>query len=311
MARIITADLHNHSTASDGEYTPFELVARAKELGLKAVGITDHDNIEGLDEALKAGKQLGIQVIPGVEVSVAFKRPYFVGTLHILFYFSNDILNNTAFRQELMEILSQGRGLELVKTRVKAINIEFGPQGKNTLLREPLTIEQITNYSSNVTRRHFALALKEKHGITERTQITNIIGNDSSAYIPSGIDIGLLPSFVKKYNILKVLAHPAAGSFPEESLYREVLPPVETVEKILPEFLELNLNGIEVHYPGHIAEHRELLIEWAKKYNLIISGGSDCHDLDRPLGIDGLTQEEFKVFLDNLHYTATDHSIKK
>ena len=90
MGRNIIADLHNHSTSSDGEYAPTELVAKAKELGLKAVGLTDHDTIEGLDEAIQAGNKYGVKVLPGVEVSLAFKRPYFVGTLHLLLYFTTD-----------------------------------------------------------------------------------------------------------------------------------------------------------------------------------------------------------------------------
>ena len=101
MSRTIIADLHNHSTASDGEYTPTELVVKAKELGLKAIGITDHDTIEGLNEAIQAGNKFGVMVLLGVEVSLAFKRSYFVGTLHLLLYFTNGLLNNAEFKTML------------------------------------------------------------------------------------------------------------------------------------------------------------------------------------------------------------------
>ena len=65
-------DLHVHSTASDGSYAPAEVVRLAKEAGLKAVALTDHDTIDGLDEALAAGQALGLEVIPGVEISARF-----------------------------------------------------------------------------------------------------------------------------------------------------------------------------------------------------------------------------------------------
>ena len=86
------ADLHNHTIASDGEYTTTELVQKAQELGLRAVGVTDHDTLGGLDEALAAGEDAGIMVIPGVEVSLRFRRPYFTGTLHYLLYIPQDVL---------------------------------------------------------------------------------------------------------------------------------------------------------------------------------------------------------------------------
>ena len=64
ISSMIVADLHNHSTVSDGEYTPSELVLQAHEMGLKAIALTDHDTIAGLDEAVEAGRKSGIKVIP-------------------------------------------------------------------------------------------------------------------------------------------------------------------------------------------------------------------------------------------------------
>ena len=301
MPGKIVADLHNHSTVSDGEYTPTELVAKAKELGLKVLGLTDHDTIAGLEEAIQAGEKYGIRVVPGVEVSLAFKRPYFVGTLHLLLYFKTELLNNAEFKNALNNVLSHGRGPALVSARVKEINAVFGPQGTQPMLTNPLTTEQLNQYSTNVTRRHFALALKEKHGIEAREQISQIIGNDSPAYIPSGINMKLLPPLLQQFPVFRVFAHPAAGSFPEPSHYKEVLPPIETIEKLWPEFIELGLDGIEVYYPGHTQEHRELLLQWAEKFGLVVTGGSDCHDyVQRPLGVEGLTEEQFGVFWDKV-----------
>lgn len=108
MDRTFIADLHNHTTASDGEYTPTELVNQAVALGLQAVGVTDHDTLNGLDEALAAGEAAGIRVVPGVEVSLRFKRPAFTGTLHYLLYIPNDLLEDARFRRDAEAIFGQG-----------------------------------------------------------------------------------------------------------------------------------------------------------------------------------------------------------
>ena len=298
------ADLHNHTTASDGEYSPKELVLAAWDLGLTAVGVTDHDTLNGLDEAMAAGKEIGIRVVPGVEVSLRFRRDYFTGTLHYLLYIPYTLLEDAAFRQMAAGIFSQGRGASLVRARVTAINEEFGPKGKTPLLKRALTAVEIESLAPNITRRHFALALKENHGL-DKAQINSLIGNDSRSYLPSGIDMNQLTPLLKKYpQLVRVFAHPAAGSFPGESLYNEVLPPIEIVDRLMPEFLDeniLGLDGFEVHYPGHAPEHEALMAQWAQKYDLIITGGSDCHDrVERPLGVTGVSQEELDVLLAKL-----------
>ncbi|HID53769.1 MAG TPA: PHP domain-containing protein [Anaerolineae bacterium] len=295
------ADLHNHTTASDGEYTPTELVRKAKELGLTAVGVTDHDTLNGLDEALAAGEELGVRVVPGVEVSLRFRREYFTGTLHYLLYIPYALLADDRFRRMALNIFSQGRGAGLVRARVEAINAEFGPAGQTPLLQRDLTPEEIETLAPNVTRRHFALALSQNHGL-DKAQITQLIGNDSPAYVPSGIDPRqLTPLLHACPQLVRVFAHPAAGSYPGESLYNEVLPPIEIVDRLMPEFLDddlLGLDGLEVHYPGHVAEHEALMAAWAQRYGLMITGGSDCHDrVKRPLGVAGVSEAELNKLL--------------
>lgn len=304
MSLSYIADLHNHTTASDGEYSPTELVEVGKSLGLQAIGVTDHDTLNGLDEALAAGEKLGIRVVPGVEVSLRFRRPYFTGTLHYLLYIPYNLLQDADFRQMATEIFSQGRGGGLVRARVQAINAEFGPDGNQPLLKQALTAEEIEALADNVSRRHFAVALKENHGL-DKEQVNRLIGNDSVAYVPSGIDPKQLTPLLKKYpQLVRIFAHPAAGSFPGQSLYNEVLPPIETVEILMPEFLDedlLGLDGLEVEYPGHAPQHRQLMAQWAEKYNLITSGGSDCHDrVDRPLGVAGVSPAELDTLLARL-----------
>jgi hypothetical protein len=290
----IFVDLHNHTTASDGDYSPGELVAQAAGLGIKVLGVTDHDTLDGLKSALDAGKTQGIEVFPGVEISVRFKREFFTGTLHVLTYFSKALLKNSGFVSRFKTLLAQGRGEALVRARIDKVNDVFGPGGQSALLPRALTFEDISAYSDNASRRHFAMALDEKLGIPDKDTITQIIGNDSPAYLPSGVDLAQVKGFLKTEPVVGVLAHPAAGSFPGEGHYKEVLPPLETVSRLLPEMLDAGVKGLEVHYPGHTPEHRALLLDWAQKYDLLVTGGSDCHDnVNRPLGAAGASEEEF------------------
>ena len=306
----IYADLHNHTTGSDGDFTPDELVFKAKELGINTIGITDHDTLKGLGNAVAAGTNYGIEVIPGVEVSIKFKRSFFTGTLHLLCYFSVDLLENKDFRNSFSEILSKGRGDGLMQTRVDAINRLFGPVGETPVLAEELLFEDISKYSSNATRRHFALALEEIHNISNKSQINKIIGNNSPAYVPSGVELEDIKGILKEYPVLSVLAHPAAGSFEGKGHYKEVLPPFETVEKLLPEFLDAGLQGLEVYYPGHSEEYIKILLDLADKHNLIVTGGSDCHDKKaRPFGQNGINKESFYKFKTMLNKIAVKEKV--
>jgi len=266
-------------------------------LGLRALGVTDHDTLKGLPKALKAGDDKHIEIIPGVEVSIRFKRPYFTGTLHLLCYFSRERLEDEAFVREFESIMAQGRGEGLVRDRIVQINRVFGPGGDFPLLKRELVFQDIADYSENATRRHFALALAEKMDLQDKETINKVIGNDSPAYLPSGIELDQGAAIIKKLPVVGVLAHPAAGSFPGEGHYKEVLPPLGVVEKILPEFIKAGIGGLEVYYPGHTREHRQILKSWAKDYNLFVTGGSDCHDAtERPLGASGISESDFKLF---------------
>ena len=157
-----------------------------------------------------------------------------------------------------------------------------------------MDFQDIAAYSANASRRHFALALSERFGISDREDINRIIGNSSPAYLPSGVDLDAVGKFIKGEPVVAMLAHPAAGSFPGEGHYKEVLPPVETVERLLPEFLAAGVQGLEVYYPGHTMEHQALLKAWARNHDLLVTGGSDCHDeLERPSGVCGVREADY------------------
>lgn len=286
---MIKADLHLHTTYSDGDLTPREVVSAAASLGYTQVAVTDHDTIAGVKEALAAGREFGVSVVPGTEVTVRFVREYFVGSLHLLVYFPESLLSSS-FVSDLNGVVSRGRGLSLVKTRVTRINEEFGPSGRTPLLSTPLTVSSVTALGSNITRRHFALVLSSLHGLSLR-QVSSVIGNASPAYVPSGVDLSMLSPLFSAYPVVPVLAHPAAGSFPGEGHYKEVLPGFSTVARLLPEFLAAGLLGLEVYYPGHTSSHQDMLFSLAVSLGLLVTGGSDCHDTStRPIGASGLCE---------------------
>jgi predicted metal-dependent phosphoesterase TrpH len=278
------ADLHNHTTYSDGELSPDELVGLARELGLAALAVTDHDTIEALPEALEAAAREGIDLICGVEATLRFVEPGFRGSLHLLLYFPEELLLREDFRAATAGVLALGRGQALNRARLESLNRHFGPGGPEPMLPRPLTEDDLSRHGHHISRRHFALALKELG--FDRDQVTHLIGNDSPAYIPSGMPLSALAGYLQRWPVLRVLAHPAAGSFPGDSHYKEVLPPYETVEALLPRFLELGLDGLEVSYPGHTPEWEERMRQEVQRLGLpLATGGSDCHDPEqRPLG---------------------------
>jgi len=298
IQRKIIGDLHTHSTASDGDLLPQDVILSAQKAGLTAIALTDHDTLSGLIEAVGAAEKTGLECIPGIEISICFNRSFFKGTLHYLVYFSKDTLMNPDFTIALNQTLSDGRGEKLVKKRIERINQLFGPIGTmDHLLKQELTIQQIKQDTVSATRRHFALALKQYHDLKPDT-INMIIGNNSPAYIPSGVDISQLKPLFSTFQLVKVLAHPAAGSYVLSGHYSEYLPPFETVQRLMPEFINIGLDGLEVFYPGHTDEHIQQLINMSKNNGLLVSGGSDFHDLKtRPIATAGVTQEELDALM--------------
>jgi predicted metal-dependent phosphoesterase TrpH len=302
----IFADLHNHSTASDGELSPSEVVKQAAVKGYKAVSLTDHDTLNGIAEALASGARNNITVIPGIELTLRLKRPEFVGSLHLLLYFKPELLDKPDFIDATRELCASGRGAALIRSRVSAINHFFGPnsatarQSGNAILKRELTVAEVERCGDNITRRHFAKVLSENHKL-ERHQVDTIIANQSPAYLPSGIDPDKILSLRRNFPLLIFLAHPAAGSFPPPSHYREVLPPWSTVAGLLPEFLApepIRIDGLEIEYPGHREVDKVTLREIAEANSLLVSGGSDGHDLqDRAYSTCGIGREDFSRFL--------------
>lgn len=241
------ADLHTHTTYSDGALTAAELLQRVKNVGLKIISITDHDNVGALDEAIKIGKTLGVEVIPGVELSST------VGDqdIHILGYFIDHK------SQSLLDYLAFFR-IERVKRAERIV-------GKLNDLKIPLTIESVLEQAGegSVGRPHIANALVEE-GLTESYH------EAFSKYIGFG-----KPAYQKKYQVSPQAAIELISSAGGLSFIAH--PGNSIDEKLLSDLIADGVDGIEVIHPSHSPERVAHYTGIVSEYFLLASGGSDFH----------------------------------
>ena len=235
-------DLHMHTTYSDGFYTPAEILNKAKENGFDAISITDHDSISGIEEATKIGKDIGIEVISGVEISSEHNGK----EVHILGYFIDP------GDQEFKKYLNFFRE-ERIK-RAERIVKKLNSIGLNLTFDDILVISK----SSTIGRPHIARAMAEKGLVSSYHEAFNkYIGNGCPAYEKK---VHISPESVYKIITdaggLSFIAHP--GYMPEE---------------ILKELIESGVDGIEVYHPSHSAQKNKFYKGIVSEYYLLESGG--------------------------------------
>jgi predicted metal-dependent phosphoesterase TrpH len=251
-------DLHTHSTASDGSMAPKEVVRLAKERGLKAIALTDHDTIDGLGEAVAAGEQWGVEVIPGVEISA--RHPG--GSMHILGLCLD--YEDNLFAQRLT-VLKQAR-----KDRNPQIIAKLNELGI------PLTMERVDRLSGRgqMGRPHIARALYEGGFVRSIQEAFDIyLGNQGKAYVskfrfPPQEAIEM----IREAKGVPVLSHPFTLGLNTPDALRERLR----------ELAGLGLAGLEVFYPEHSPQQEALYRSLARELNLLITGGSDFHGANKP-----------------------------
>ena len=306
------ADLHNHTTASDGEYTPEGIIAAARDLGTRFVAISDHDTLEGVlslpPSTLFRSAEGECAVIPATEVTLRFSEEHdgCTGTCHCLVYVPPELMESAEFVRDARQTLEQARGSSLVKARADKLNAcYFGEDATvEPLLKRKVTAEEVEALPGVVTRKHFFTVLTKNHGI-DPLKARAMMANDSPAYVPSGTTCEELRPFFERYpSLVKVLAHPGAGSAkgPEMALYRECLLPVETVERLVPSIdATIKLDGLEVFYPAHDEELRNRVLGMLRERDFIVTGGSDCHDhINRPLAKGGIDERRFDALRSKL-----------
>lgn len=253
-------DLHTHSNASDGTLPPREVVRLAKERGLQALALTDHDTIDGLAEAVTAGQELGLEVIPGVEISA--RHAHGLGSMHILGYFLD-------YKSELL-----AQRLAVLKQARKDRN----PQiiAKLNGLGIPITLAQVERISGSgqMGRPHIARALYEGGRVRSIQEAFDLyLGNNGLAYVskfrfPPDEAIGM----IRDAGGLAVLAHP----------FTLGLHTFESLRPLLQELMVLGLAGLECYYPEHSPEQQALYLSLARNLGLLITGGSDFHGDNKP-----------------------------
>lgn len=248
----MTTDLHTHSTASDGQYTPTELVQLAKERGLEMLALTDHDTVDGLEEAVQAGEQVGIRVIRGIELSA---REY--PTFHILGY-SFD--SESPALSDLCRELKEGRD-----QRAPRIIAFLEEQGVRIPLSE---VEELAG-GQIMGRPHFAQVLV-RHGYVssnreafDRYLDTQEFRRRVERPKPSAY---ACVETIRAAGGKVSLAHPYQIGVDNNKL-----------ESIVKELTSYGLDAIECFYPKYTAEQQDFYLQLAKKYSLHITGGSDFH----------------------------------
>ena len=241
-------DLHFHSTASDGVYTPSELVCMALERGLTVIALTDHDTLGGVAEAQQAAVGTGLEVITGMEVNSEGDW----GDLHILGYYVD--LNNGPLQEQLEAVqdVRVGRARKMIE--------------RLTEMGMPLAWDDVRALAggASVGRPHVARAMVNRGYVrTTKEAFDRFIANDGPAYVPR---LRLTPPEVIEAIIgaggVPVLAHPGH--------YWAAL-------ERLPEFVGYGLRGVEVYYPDHSPKEIETLLGLCREYDLLFTGGTDFH----------------------------------
>lgn len=245
-------DLHTHSTASDGQYTPSELVKLAKAQGIEVMALTDHDTINGVDEAQRTGDELGIRVIRGVELSAMDHHGF-----HILGYGFRD--GDTELSR-ICEKLRAGRDERKYKIidflREKGINIDLAE------------VEEIAG-GEVIARPHFARVLV-KHGYVAANQEAFERYLDTEEFRKKvrrfKADARTCVEAIKSAGGKVSLAHPYQIGLSDEEL-----------DALTARLKDWGLDAIECYYPKYTTEQQAFYLHLTEKYQLRQTGGSDFH----------------------------------
>ena len=252
----LRCDLHTHSVFSDGTYTPGEIIAEAKRLGL-IVALTDHNTAAGLPEFMDAAQKLGVTAVPGVEFSTEYK-----GTeLHLLGLF---VLPEHYAAVERMvkeqHILKEISNMELVERLNQA-----------GYLIDYMKVKR-RNPNGNANRAHMAAELLDQGYVTSiREAFDTILSDNGGFYVPpSRLQLIDVIKELRRIGVLPILAHPL----------QELTEP--ELRDLLPNAIEAGLAGMETMHSSYMPETIALAEKIAAEFNLLSSGGSDFHGSVKP-----------------------------
>ena len=245
-------DLHIHTTASDGEFSPTEIVNKALSMGLTHIAIADHDTVNGLDEAISYGKDKNITIIPGVELNAKVD----LGQMHILGYYID--YTNKEFI-DIMKVFENDRNERnaLLIKQFKEIGID-------------ISIDEVKKYAigSVVGKPHFARVLIEKgyindvqEGFDKYFDVEPFKIIKRRSFEPEKII-----KIIKNAGGIAVLAHPQSLKLDENSLRKKII-----------ELKSYGLDGLECYHSKQTYNEMKLFKKIAEDNDLIITLGSDYH----------------------------------
>jgi predicted metal-dependent phosphoesterase TrpH len=246
-------DLHTHSTYSDGLLSPALLVEEAASRGVRILALTDHDTVAGIAEARVAGERLGVEIIPGVELSAALPGG---GEVHLLGYFV-DVEDSDFLAQLAGYARARSERMERMVERLNRIGA-------------PVAIERVREIAGHGTvgRPHLGRALVEAGYAEDLSDaFARFIGGGKPAFVPRPrVDPRDAIALVRAAGGVPVMAHPFSTG---------------GVESVLDRLVPAGLAGMEVDYGEYTPEDREILRQIAARRGLIATGGSDYHGPDR------------------------------
>ncbi len=250
-------DLHVHSNYSDGTDSPTELVIKAKEAGLSAFALTDHDTIEGIPEAVAAAKDCDIEIIPGVELSTEFdkKEVHIVG---LFVDYKDGVLKNE---------LERLQNTRLNRNRIMADR--FKEHGINVDYDEMLSMYP----DAVITRAHFADYLLQKGYVGDRNEaFDRYLGDHCPCYVKrEKMTPARAIELIKAAGGVPVLAHPVLYHLGREQM-----------NKLVKHLCECGLVALEAIYSTYTLGDELEMRNLAKENGLLISGGSDYHGGNKP-----------------------------
>jgi len=271
-------DLHIHTTYSDGTCTPEEIIELAHKEGIQVLAITDHDEVGGLERAIKAAEKYGIKVIPGIECGADFSS----GNCHILGY--NIDVNNEGIKA-YSEERQRERNLKITKMVEKLNNLGMS-----------ITFEDVEKQSEkgSLGRPHIAMALVEKGYVTSvREAFEKYIGNGKPAYYAGRkFQPEYVINVIKNAGGIPVLAHPFQMKF---GCFEETIVAMK-------QLMEWGIEGVEVVYPEHSEEENYALTVFALENNLFVTCGSDFHGANKSIKLGNCFFNRKKLSLNGLKH---------
>jgi predicted metal-dependent phosphoesterase TrpH len=268
----LTIDLHIHSLASDGKFSIQEIFKEAKNRGITFLSITNHDNINGQTQAITEAKKTDIRYISGVELNVTLSyQKYKNGQTFALDFLGYQFNPNNQALQNKLALLTHYRQKRATKI-LQNINTEFKKENIPPLTKKDL--QKITQtVEGTLGRPHIADYLVNKKIVANRQEAFDkyLIKCDVPKY---PLHLEEAAKLIQDAGGKLVLAHPS------DSCGTSLQPITQNIQeqtRIIQENMLQYIDGVECWHPSHTTKTTQHYIKFAKEHNLLMTGGSDCH----------------------------------